>query len=156
MSQIFGIHCINGLPDIRTDPSSTITSLTPSSAPDIYNIQLIENLSDSVAKIQAQSTSSVYISSDIVSAKVFIDGVEQIGCNTPSLINNIPYGYHNFTLKHPEYMDTESEISLDPGKTYNIFLTMGKLYQNSISIGSSDIIILLALGILGYLLIRKK
>ncbi len=165
MKQIFGVHCINGLPNIYTDQQdNTIYSTQDNPTQydptqdiyDMHNMKLIENLSENITNIRTQSTSSVYIVSDVSGAQVFIDGVEQTGCNTPSMINNIPSGYHSFKLKHPEHIDTESEISLDPGKTYNMFLSMPKIYQNSVSIDSSDIFVLLTLGLIGYFLITRR
>ena len=138
MAQIFGIHAINGLPST----SDTLLS---------YGIPLIENLSDSL-----QPLSSVYIASDPVGAKIFIDGIEQTGFHTPSMITDIPAGHHNFKLISPGHVDIESSMPLEPGKTYNMFLTMGKTTTDSTSIGSSDLIILLAIGMIGYFLLRNK
>lgn len=143
MAQIFGIHKINGLPDI-------------SPTRDIYNIPLIENLPDSLSQINTQRTSSVYITSNISGAKIFIDGIEQTGFSTPSMIMDIPSGHHNFKLSSPGHIDVESSMPLEPGSTYNIFLTMGKSTSTSILSNSSDLILLLAIGILGYLLIKNK
>lgn len=142
MTQIFGIHKINGLPD---------TPLTI----DQYNTQLIENLSDCTSQIDTQSTSSVYIASDPVGAKIFIDDIEQIGFKTPAMITDMPPGHHNFKLTHHDHVDIESSMPIDPGRTYNIFLTMGKSTSVTTSTGSSDLIILLAIGLIGYLLIKK-
>ncbi len=143
MTQIFGIHKINGLPDI-------------SSTRDIYNIPLIENLPNSLSQINIQSTSSVYITSNISGAKIFIDGIEQTGFNTPAMITDIPSGHHNFKLSSHGHIDVESSMPLEPGNTYNIFLTMGRSTSTSILSNSSDLIFLLAIGILGYLLIKNK
>lgn len=143
MAQIFGIHAINGLPSV----SETIPS---------YNIPLTENLSDSPYNINIQSSSSVYIASDPVGAQIFIDGIEQTGFTTPSMITDIPSGHHNFKLISPGHVDIESSMPLEPGKTYNMFLTMGKTTLASTYINTPDIIILLAVGIIGYLLIRNK
>lgn len=133
---------INGLPD------------TPSTR-DLYNISSIENLSDSISQINIQYTSSVYVASDPVGAKIFIDGIEQIGFSTPAMITDIPPGHHNFKLSSPDHIDIESSMPLEPGKTYNIFLTMGRSTSTS-STGSSDLIVLLAIGLIGYLLIKNK
>lgn len=143
MTQIFGIHTINGLPD--TFPTR-----------DIYNIPSIENLSDSIPQTNIQYTSSAYIASDPVGAKIFIDGIEQTGFNTPAMITDIPSGHHNFKLSSPDHIDIESSMPLEPGRTYNIFLTMGKSTSDTISAGSSDIMVLLAIGLIGYFLIRSK
>ncbi len=138
MAQIFGIHAINGLPS----KSDTLPS---------YDIPLIENLSEI-----SQPISSVYIASDPAGAKIFIDGIEQTGFTTPSMITDIPAGHHNFKLISPGHTDIESSMPLEPGKTYNMFLTMGKTTSSSASIGSSDLILLLAIGLIGYFLIRNK
>lgn len=146
MKQIFGIHKINGLPDM-------------SPARDIYNIPLIENLPNSLSQINTQQTSrtsSVYITSNISGAKIFIDDIEQTGFDTPAMITDIPSGHHNFKLSSPGYIDVESSTPLEPGSTYNMFLTMGKSSSTSIFSNSSDLIIILAIGILGYLLIKSK
>ncbi len=138
MAQIFGIHAINGLPSKSDSPLS-------------YNIPSIENLSDSL-----QLLSSVYVASDPVGAKIFIDGIEQTGFTTPSMITDIPAGHHNFKLISPGHVDIESSMPLEPGKTYNMFLTMGKTTITSTYIGSSDLILLFAIGLIGYLLLRNK
>lgn len=127
MTQIFGIHRIEGLPTA---------------------------LSDDIYQIKTQNRSSIYISSDCVGAKIFIDDIEQTGFNTPSMITDIPSGHHNFRLTNPGYADVEGEIPLDPGKTYNIFLTMGRALPPSTD--SSGIFLLLALGLIGYFLIKNK
>jgi hypothetical protein len=147
MIQRFGIHCINGLPN-----SSSDTYLTKN----LYDIPLIENLSDSVAQIKAQSTSSVYMVSDPAGAQIFIDGIEQIGFNTPAMITDIYSGYHSFRLTSPGYVDIESEMPLEPGRTYNIFLTMGKSTSTSTSTDISGIVVLFALGLIGYFLLRNR
>ena len=127
MTQIFGIHRIEGLPTA---------------------------LPDNIYQARTQNRSSVYISSDCVGAKIFIDGIEQTGFITPSMITDIPSGHHNFRLTNPGYTDIESEIPLDPGKTYNIFLTMGRSALPPTD--SSGIILLLAIGLVGYFLIKNK
>lgn len=152
MTQIFGIHCINGLPN-----SSHDTSLTRS----LCDIPLLENLQGSIAQIRTQPTSSVYISSDPAGAQIFINDIEQTGFHTPAMITDIYSGRHSFRLTSPGYVDIESEIPLEPGKTYNIFLTMGKSSLTSISTldsSSTDvsgIVILIALGLIGYFLLKK-
>lgn len=151
MTQRFGIHCINGLPNSLSDAYSTRN---------LYNIPLIENLPNSIAQIREQSTSSVYIASDPSEANIFIDGIEQTGFKTPSMITDIHSGHHSFRLTSPGYVDIESEIPLEPGKTYNIFLTMGKSMSTSISDSTSTdisgIVIILALGLIGYFLLKKR
>ena len=151
MTQRFGIHCINGLPNSSSDTYPT---------KNLYDISLIENLPDSIARIREQSTSSVYIASDPSGAKIFIDGIEQTGFNTPSMITDMYSGHHSFKLTSPGYIDIESEMPLEPGKTYNIFLTMGKststLVSSSTSTDISGIVILLALGLIGYFLIKNR
>lgn len=139
MVQIFGIHCINGLPD------------TPSTR-DLYNIPSIDNISGSFAEV-IQPVSSVYVASDPVGARIFIDGIEQTGFHTPSMIMDIPPGHHNIKLISPGYTDMESSMPLESGRTYNIFLTMGRAVPASTD--SSGIIMLIAIG-LGLLLIRNK
>lgn len=170
MTQKFGIHCINGLPNSSSDISSTNSPSDISSTNSIYNMQLIENLQDSIAhtvhtsQMRKQSTSSVYIASDPAGAKIFIDDIEQTGFNTPSMITDIQSGHHSFRLIHPGHEDIESEIPLEPGKTYNVFLTMGKSTLTSASTSASDststdisgIIVLLALGLISYLILRKR
>lgn len=133
MAQIFGIHMINGLPDTS---------------------HKYESLSDIIPQINLYS-SSVYVASDPAGAKIFIDDIEQIGFMTPTMITDIPPGHHNFKLSSPDHIDIESSMPLEPGRTYNLFLTMGKSTSNTISAGSSDLIILLAIGLLGYFLIKK-
>ena len=150
MTQIFGIHRIDGLPTTYNESIDGPTSLTK----DIYNIPLIENLPDNISQIKTQNMSSVYISSDCVGAKIFIDGIEQIGFNTPSMITDISPGHHSFRLTHPGHTDIESEMPLDPGKTYNIFLTMGKSILPP-QTDSSGVVILLALGLIGLFLIKS-
>ena len=135
MSQIFGIHCINGLPS---------------------TIPLIENLSGSIYQIDTQSRSSVYIASDPAGAQIFIDGIEQTGFSTPAMITDIPSGHHNFRLTSPGHIDIDGSMPLDPGRTYNMFLTMGKSTSTSISASQSDLIVLLALGLIGYFLIKNR
>jgi PEGA domain len=160
VTQKFGIHCINGLPNSSYDISSTN---------DIYNIQLIENLPDSIARtayanqMKRQSTSSVYIASDPAGTKIFIDDIEQIGFDTPSMITDIQSGHHGFRLTYPGYEDIESEMPLEPGKTYNIFLTMRKTASSLALTSTSDttstdisgIVVLFALGLIGYFILRK-
>lgn len=152
MSQIFGIHAINGLP-IKYN-SSDINTYLADSPYDIssYNTPNTDNIS-------SLSPSSVYIASDPAGAKIFIDGIEQTGFMTPSMITDIPAGHHNFKLTSPGRVDIESSIPLEPGKTYNMFLTMGKTISNvsdSISMGTSDFLLLVAIGIMGYLLIKHR
>lgn len=147
MTQIFGIHYINGLPDNISNTYQT---------KDLYNIPLIENLSDNLAEIKTQSSSSVYITSDPVGAQIFIDGIEQTGFSTPAMIMNIPSGHHNFRLISPGYEDIESAMPIDPGRTYNIFLTMGKSISTTAYISTPDIMVLLAVGLIGYYLIRNR
>ncbi len=147
MTQIFGIHYINGLPN--NDSGTYHTK-------DLYDIPLIENLSDNLDKIKTQSSSAVYITSDPVGAQIFIDGIEQTGFNTPSMITNVPSGHHNFKLTSPGYEDIESSMPIDPGRTYNIFLTMGKSISASTYVSTPDIVILLTIGIIGYYLIRNR
>lgn len=125
MTQIFGIHCINGLP---------ITNSTKN----LYN---------------TFDRSSIYIASDPTGAQIFIDSIEQTGFLTPAMITDIPAGHHNFRLTSPGYIDIESSMPIESGRTYNIFLTMGKTQTPTYT--GSGIIILLALG-LGLLLIRNK
>ena len=151
MTQRFGIYCINGLPNSLPESSPT---------KNLYNIPLIENLSNSISQIREQLTSSVYIGSDPSGAKIFIDDIEQSGFNTPSMITDIHSGHHSFRLSSPGYVDIESDMPLEPGKTYNIFLTMGKSTSKSSS-GStstdiSGIVVLLALGLIGYFLLKKN
>lgn len=143
MAQIFGIYCINGLPDT-------------SSIRDLYNIPSIDNLSHNLTEIKTQSRSAVYIASDPAGAKIFIDDIEQVGFNTPSMITNILPGNHNFRLTSPGHIDIESAIPLEHGRTYNIFLTMEKSIPTSTSTDSSGLIILLTLGLIGFLLIKNK
>lgn len=138
MTQIFGIHCINGLPDIPSIKD---------------NIPLIDNSSISLTNV-VQFKSSIYIASDPAGAKIFIDDIEQTGFHTPAMMTDIPSGHHNVKLISPGYIDIESSIPLEPGKTYNVFLTMGRT-NVSTSTGSPGIIILFAIG-LGLLLIRNK
>lgn len=149
MTQRFGIHCINGLPNSLSEISST---------KNLYNIPSIENLPDSISRIREQLTSSVYMASDPSGAKIFIDGIEQSGFNTPSMITDIHSGHHSFRLSSPGYVDIESEMPLEPGRTYNVFLTMGKSTSTSDSISTdiSGIVILLALGLIGYFLLKKR
>ena len=137
MTQIFGIYSINGLP------------YTPSTN-DIYGIP---SLSDNITQINAYK-SSIYVSSDPVGAQIFIDDIEQTGFITPAMITDIPPGYHNIKLTSPGYIDIGGSIPLESGRTYNVFLTMGRM-QTPTSTDSSGIIILLAIG-LGLLLIRNK
>lgn len=137
MAQIFGIHCINGLPDMSSTKD---------------NIPLIDNLPSSLTEVQSKS--SIYIASDPAGAKIFIDEIEQTGFHTPAMITDIPSGHHNLKLISPGYTDIESSIPLESGKTYNVFLTMGRTYVST-STGSPGILILLAIG-LGLLLIRNK
>ena len=150
MTQIFGIHYINGLPD-NNDTYRT---------KDLYKIPLIENLSDNIteinAEINAQSSSSVYITSNPVGAQIFIDGIEQTGFFTPAMIMNIPSGHHNFKLTSPGHEDIESAMPIYPGRTYNLFLTMGKSISASAYVTTPDFIVLLAIGLIGYYLIRKR
>lgn len=146
MTQIFGIHYINGLPD-NNDTYQT---------KGLYNIPLIENLSDNLAEINAQSSSSVYITSNPVGAQIFIDGIEQTGFNTPAMIMQIPSGHHNFKLTSPGYEDIESSMPIDPGRTYNLFLTMGKSTSTSTYVSSPDFVVLLAVGLIGLYLIRNR
>lgn len=145
MTQTFGIHCINGLPNI---PSNTYP------IKDLYDIHLIENLSNNLPSIDTY-ISSVYIASDPVGAHIFIDDIEQTGFHTPAMITDIPPGHHNFKLISPGYVDIESSMPLEPGRTYNIFLTMGKSVQTPATTSSTGFLILLAIG-LGLLLIRNK
>jgi len=147
MTQIFGIHSINGLPD--NNDSHYVKE-------DSYNIPLIENLSDHITEIKTQSSSSVYISSDPVGAQIFIDGIEQTGFSTPAMIMNIPSGHHNFKLTSPGHEDIESAMPIYPGRTYNLFLTMGKSTSTSAYVSTPDILILFAIGLIGYYLIRNK
>ena len=151
MTQRFGIHCINGLPNSLSATSS---------AKNLYNIPLIENLPDSISQIREQLTSSVYVASDPSGAKIFIDGIEQIGFNTPSMITDMHSGHHSFRLTSPGYVDIESEMPLEPGRTYNVFLTMGKSTSTSTSDSTSTdisgIVILLAIGLIGYFLLKKR
>jgi hypothetical protein len=151
MTQKFGIHCINGLPDSPSEVSSI---------KNLYNISLIENLPNSISQIREQLTSSVYIASDPSGAKIFIDGIEQIGFNTPSMITDMQSGHHSFRLSSPGYEDIESEMPLEPGRTYNVFLTMGKskstTMSDSTSTDISGIVILLAIGLIGYFLLKKR
>lgn len=153
MTQRFGIHCINGLPNSPSDISSP-------PAKSLYDISLIENLSDSIAQIKTQSTSSVYIASDPAGAQIFIDNIEQTGFNTPAMITDMFPGHHSFRLVSPGHIDIESEMPLEPGRTYNIFLTMGKSTSISTpgatSTDISGIVLLLALGLIGYFLLRKR
>jgi hypothetical protein len=146
MTQIFRINTINGLPE--TYPTINID-----------NIPLVENLSDNFSQIMTQSTSSVYVASDPVGAKISIDGVEQAGFGTPTMITDIPPGHHTFKLSYQDRADIESDIPLEPGKTYNIFLTLGKSASNSTSTDTSTdvsgIVVLLTLGLIGYFLIKK-
>ena len=143
MIQTFGIHIINGLPD--TFPTK-----------DLYNTPSIENSYDSITQIEEQSRSSVYIASDPSGAQIFIDGIEQTGFKTPAMLTEIPKGHHNFKLSSSGYVDIESSIPLDSGRTYNIFLTMGKSTLTQSYTDSSGLVILLALGLIGYFLIRNK
>jgi hypothetical protein len=151
MTQKFGIHCINGLPNSPLDTSSTKS---------LYNIPLLENLSDSISQIREQLTSSVYIASDPSGAKIFIDGIEQSGFNTPSMITDMHSGHHSFRLTSPGYIDIESEMPLEPGRTYNVFLSMGKSTSTSSSDSTSTdisgIVVLIALGLIGYFLLKKR
>jgi hypothetical protein len=150
MTQRFGIHCINGLPNSQQDTSSI---------KNLCNIPLIENLPNSISQIREQLTSSVYIASDPSGAKIFVDGIEQTGFNTPSMITDMHSGHHSFRLTSPGYIDVESEMPLEPGRTYNVFLTMGKSTSNSTTDSSTDIsgiVILLAIGLIGYFLFRKR
>jgi hypothetical protein len=109
--------------------------------------------------MKKQSTSSVYIASDPAGAKIFIDNIEQTGFDTPAMITDIYSGHHSFRLTSPGHIDIESEMPLEPGKTYNIFLTMGKststLMSDSTSTDISAIVILFALGLIGYFLLRE-
>ena len=148
MTQRFGIHYINGLPN----------SLSDISTKNSYDIPLLENLPNSISQIGGQSTSSVYISSDPSGARIFVDGIEQTGFNTPSMITDMYSGHHSFRLTSPGYVDIESETPLEPGRTYNIFLTMEKSMSTygSTSTDISGIVMLLALGLIGYFLLRKE
>jgi hypothetical protein len=137
MTQIFGIHCINGLPNAYPTKN-------------LYDISLMDN---NLSQIGTDYRSSIYIASDPAGAQIFIDSIEQTGFLTPSMITDVPPGHHNFRLTSPGYIDIESSIPLESGRTYNLFLTMGKTLPTSTD--SSGIIILLALG-LGFLLIRNK
>ncbi len=134
MAQIFDIHSINGL------PSSSIKYLYGTSADYLSDDRIIDK-------------SSIYIASDPAGAQIFIDGIEQIGFHTPSMITDIPSGHHSIKLISSGYIDIESSIPLEPGRTYNVFLTMGKSAQ--VPTNSYGIMIILALG-LGFLLLRNK
>lgn len=143
MTQIFGIHAIDGLPS-KSDVSMS------------YDKPLTENLSDVLHPLDLRHLSSVYVASDPAGAKIFIDGIEQTGFTTPSMITDIPAGNHSFKLTSPGNVDIESSIPLEPGKTYNIFLTLGKTTYGSPYIGNSDLLLLFALGIIGYFLIKGR
>jgi hypothetical protein len=95
------------------------------------------------------------VASDPAGAQIFVDGIEQTGFNTPAMITDLPSGHHDIKLTSPGYMDIEGSVPLEPGRTYNIFLTMGKSMQTPTTSTSSAILILLALG-LGFLLLRKN
>ncbi len=152
MTQIFRIYNINGLPDTNfTNGTYDPTGYT-------HNISMLYKGTDQYIEqctnqIDA-NTSSIYITSDPIDAQIFIDNIEQTGFRTPSMITDIPSGNHNIKLMSPGYTDIESSIPLESGRTYNIFLTMEKL-QEQISIDSSGIILLLAIG-LGFLLIKNR
>ena len=133
MTQIFGIHSINGLPD--TYLANTLDASLPNIPPQVNNI------------------SSLYIASEPAGAQIFIDGIEQTGFRTPSMINDLPSGYHNIKLTSSGYIDIESSMPLDPGRTYNVFLTMERMAE---PISTSSGFIILGLIALGLIFIKKK
>lgn len=66
----------------------------------------------SINKILTQMTSTIEIDSEPEYARILLDG-DDINKLTPSVIENIPYGYHKISLYKTPYIPFEEEIYVD-------------------------------------------
>ncbi len=112
---------------------TTIDQIYIHSSNGMYKLPYIQSYINDLAcnsiTIQAQDVGSAHIVSIPDGAKVYIDGIEQVGVTTPATINNIPSVPFEYTYKliKPGYIDSEGSLFITAGQTYNVTVTMCKI-----------------------------
>ncbi|HPP44146.1 MAG TPA: PEGA domain-containing protein [Caldisericia bacterium] len=75
----------------------------------------LSNRKISINKVLTQITSTIQIESEPEGARILFDG-DDINKLTPSVIENIPYGYHKISLYKAPYVPFDEEIYVDSDK----------------------------------------
>ena len=92
-----------------------------------FNVTIIKDqqISRNISLIQEINTGSVLLQSTPSGAQVFLDGINT-GKLTPSTIQNIGEGLHQFTLKLSGYKDTTFNITIIRNQQVNKNITLTK------------------------------